>query len=300
MYHYVREVAASRFPGIKGLEIAGFRRQLDHLVSNYSIVTQRQVMDAFHGGEPLPPAACWLTFDDGYKDHYTYVLPELVSRGLAGTFFVPSRPILESVILDVHAIQHVIASATDEGQLVRQFYEECKEFGIGEDYLDKQWSAYASPNRFDSGEIIFLKRMLQHVLPRSVRREILAKLLPSMAGLTEEELAAELYLSFEEAQQLVRAGMSVGAHTHTHPWLNRIGRAEKLSELEASRTLITRLGADSGQWSMAYPYGAYDAETIELAQGAGCALAVTTNPTISNIRDEPLILGRLDTNDFPQ
>ena len=73
MYHYVRPIRGSEFPGIKGLELEGFKRQLDFLEENYSIVTTEQVIDAVIKDKKLPKNACWLTFDDGYKDHYIYM-----------------------------------------------------------------------------------------------------------------------------------------------------------------------------------------------------------------------------------
>jgi len=38
MYHYVRPINDSKFPGIKGLELDGFKRQLDYLKENFNIV----------------------------------------------------------------------------------------------------------------------------------------------------------------------------------------------------------------------------------------------------------------------
>ena len=38
MYHYVREIKESLYPGIKGLEFEKFKTQLDHLQSKYQII----------------------------------------------------------------------------------------------------------------------------------------------------------------------------------------------------------------------------------------------------------------------
>ena len=46
MYHYVRPIINSEYPGIKGLELDGFKRQLDYLENNYCFVTANQVNDA--------------------------------------------------------------------------------------------------------------------------------------------------------------------------------------------------------------------------------------------------------------
>lgn len=45
--------------------------------NNYHTITVRQIEESRHGGKPLPPRAVLLTFDDGYRSHYTKVLPLL-------------------------------------------------------------------------------------------------------------------------------------------------------------------------------------------------------------------------------
>lgn len=51
MYHYVRPIVGSKFPGIKGLELEGFKRQLDYLESHFEIVSpefkSRNISGAF-------------------------------------------------------------------------------------------------------------------------------------------------------------------------------------------------------------------------------------------------------------
>ena len=39
MYHYVRPIVNSKYPGIKGLELEGFVRQLDYLQENFRIIS---------------------------------------------------------------------------------------------------------------------------------------------------------------------------------------------------------------------------------------------------------------------
>ncbi|MBN3788355.1 poly-beta-1,6-N-acetyl-D-glucosamine N-deacetylase PgaB [Burkholderia sp. Ac-20353] len=45
--------------------------------NNYHPVTVRQIEASRHGGKPLPARAVLLTFDDGFRSHYTKVLPLL-------------------------------------------------------------------------------------------------------------------------------------------------------------------------------------------------------------------------------
>lgn len=45
--------------------------------NNYHTITVKQIEESRHGGKPLPPRSVLLTFDDGFRSHYTKVLPLL-------------------------------------------------------------------------------------------------------------------------------------------------------------------------------------------------------------------------------
>ena len=102
MYHYLREIQNSSYPNFKGLEFSGFKRQLDYLSEQYEIISANQLIDYIRGNiSRLPANSCLLTFDDGFKDHVEYVLPELKRRGLYGCFSPPAGPIVDERVLDV-------------------------------------------------------------------------------------------------------------------------------------------------------------------------------------------------------
>jgi peptidoglycan/xylan/chitin deacetylase (PgdA/CDA1 family) len=63
--------------------------QLDFLRSaGFETVTLRQVLDAQDGAGKLPRHPVVLTFDDGYRDASTNVLPRLAARGQKASFFI--------------------------------------------------------------------------------------------------------------------------------------------------------------------------------------------------------------------
>src|SRR5882762_10361899 len=65
--------------------------QLDYLRSaGFETITLREVLDAYDGAGKLPRHPVVLTFDDGYEDVGTEVLPRLVARGQKATFFIVS------------------------------------------------------------------------------------------------------------------------------------------------------------------------------------------------------------------
>ena len=301
MYHYVRPIKGSKFPGIKGLELDGFKQQLDYLTENFNIVSTEQVINAAKHSSPLPNNACWLTFDDGYKDHFKYVMPELLKRDLHGTFFPPRVAIEEDVVLDVNLIHHILSCTDDVKRLVSRLNSHCLSNGISESNIDAYYKEYAVPNRFDNADTIFVKRMLQHVLPEQLRSSIAENMFKEFVGLSPAEFSKELYMSVDEVKGLVNSGMYVGSHGSRHYWLNKISSEEQEKDIKQSLNFLEDVGAPTNDWVMCYPYGAYNDATLSLLKKYDASVGITTDARVANLKaDNPFELPRLDTNDFPQ
>ncbi|MDB2341189.1 polysaccharide deacetylase family protein [Candidatus Pelagibacter bacterium] len=301
MYHYIRPIIGSEFPGIKGLEIEGFKRQLDFLENNYSIVSSEQVIDKIIKNKKLPPKACWLTFDDGYKDHYQYVLPELINRNLSGAFFPPRVAIKENKVLDVNSIHHILSCSDDNNKLVADLNDLCLQFGMTNEQIHAYYKEYGVANRFDNADTIFIKRMLQHVLPEQIRNEIVSILFEKIVGIPEAKFSSRLYMNIDEVRKLVSSGMYVGSHGSMHYWLDRISSQKQKVDISSSVQFLEEVGAPTSNWIMCYPYGAYNNTTLSLLKELGALIGITTEVRKANLGiDNPLTLPRLDTNDFPQ
>ncbi len=302
MYHYVREIQNSSYPGIKGLEFEGFQRQLDYLSSRYEIISADQLIACLTGdAADFPDNACLLTFDDGYRDHFDYVLPELVKRNLSACFFPPAKPIEDHTLLDVNAIHYILAVANDVEQLSRDLLDELRKRDFSEAYLTECRDRLSEPSRYDPAEVIFFKRMLQRELPFELRSEITTSLFEKYVGKTEAEFSKELYMTTDDLKELIREGMYVGSHTYHHFWLNAVDAETQEQEIDRSLQFLSRIGAPTRNWIMCYPYGAYNQETLEILKRKDCLLGFTTH--VGNSILDPqraLELSRFDTNDFPQ
>ena len=100
MYHYVRDLKHSRYPNIKGLDIALFKEQIAYLRKHYHFVTVEEVIDAFSSKMHLPEHSILLTFDDAYSDHFTHVFPILKKENIQGGFYPPVKAVTEHTVLD--------------------------------------------------------------------------------------------------------------------------------------------------------------------------------------------------------
>jgi len=301
MYHYVRPIIGSKFPGIKGLELDGFKRQLDYFTENFNIVNTEQVINGVSKGAKLPNNACWLTFDDGYKDHYKFVLPELLSRNLHGAFFPPRVAIEDEDVLDVNLIHHILSCCSDINELVSKLNALCRAAGISDKKISLFYKELSVAGRFDCANTIYVKRMLQHALPEELRSSITQRIFKEYVKLSIEEFSKELYMNIHEVQNLVKSGMYVGSHGSMHYWLDKISPDEQEKDIQQSLTFLEQVGSATKDWVMCYPYGAYNKATLTLLQKYNASAAITTEARVANLAcDNPFELPRLDTNDFPQ
>lgn len=307
MYHYVRPIAASKYPGIKGLELAGFEGQLDYIRHHHTPVTVQQVLNAANGGEKLPPNALLLTFDDGYADHYTHVFPRLKARKMSGAFFPPARAVLEGKILDVNKIHFLLATTTDTTALV-QHIETAIESARSEytlQPLEQYRETYRRENRFDTAEVIYIKRMLQVALPEPLRAKITDDLFARHVSADEKDFARELYCSPAQLTEMAASEMSIGGHGYAHNWLNSLTPEQQATDIDLSMQMLESIGALKSHFLFCYPYGAYTPETVSLLKDRNCHAAFTTQVGPATITpnmspNDLLQLPRLDTNDLPK
>ena len=303
MYHYVRDLRRSRFPGIKGLDLSLFREQLDYLVRNYQPVTMEQVLAAYGGEEKLPKNAVLLTFDDGYVDHYQYVFPLLDERKLQGSFFPPGAACLERRTLGVNKIHYALAAVPDGARLLAFLFEAldtCRKEGAPLESNDDLYSRLAIASRLDPADHIFIKRLLQVALPEPWRRRVTDALFSRFVTADDAAFAQELYLSLDQLRCMRRHGMYIGSHTYDHEWLTSLEVPARVEQLDRSLDFLRQVGCDTTTWVLCYPYGAHDPELVELLRARGCRLGLTTEVGLASPEHDRLTLPRLDTNDLPK
>lgn len=310
MYHYVRDLVHSRYPRIHGLQIELFREQVQFLKKNYNFVTVEQILDAYENNSvrDLPEHPVLLTFDDAYKDHFDFVFPYLEHEHIQGAFYAPVKAVTENTILDVNKIHFILASTPEEklSQLLGELKYQL-------DYYRKDWNLHnydyyfdklAVANRFDSKEVIFIKRLLQVELDERLRKIITNDVFQKVVGMDEGMFSRELYMSMDQIKCMVDNGMHFGSHGYDHYWLNSLSKDKQKIEIQKSLEFIKEIGGDTDNWTICYPYGAYDEDTISILKENGCKLGMTTRVGVADLEDKQgdviFKLPRLDTNDLPK
>ena len=302
MYHYVRDLKNSRYPEIKGMDVSLFKQQIAFFKENFNPVTIEEVIAHFDNGYQLPERPLLLTFDDGYIDNFTTAFPILQEEGIQGSFFIPGKTFTENVLLDVNKIHFVLACAPIE-ELYSDVVNEIDHLISNNEYnemtKEEMIEKYAVANRFDPKEVIFVKRVLQMVLPEEIRNRISSELFKKYVGIDEDKFARELYMNIDQIKCMKRNGMYIGLHGYDHYWLGKLDKDKMEKDIDRSMEVLSDV-IDKDSFIMNYPYGDYNDDVLSYLRSKGCKLSMTTEVKVADTeKDDRLLLPRLDCNDFP-
>lgn len=303
MYHYVRDLRQTAYPRIQGLDVSFFRQQLGYFKKYYDFVTMQDVLKCLRGEGGMRQDSILLTFDDGYKDHFEFVFPILDELGLQGSFFPSGKAIQEQIVLDVNKIHFIIEVMKEPRAIIRDIRalmdlhrEQYRLFSF-----ESYYKTLAKADHLDTAEIVFIKLLLQKVLPERLRKSIVDELFTKYVSDDEVEFSRELYMSVDQLKYLSKHGMYIGSHGWNHVWLDTLLEKQQENEVVLALQFLQNIGADVNEWVMCYPYGAQNSSLRSLLQRYGCRLGLTTESAIANLTiQDPFVLPRFDTNDFPK
>ena len=233
-----------------------FAQQMEYIAHHYCVISAAQLVEALDGGQHLPPKAVMVTFDDGYRDFYTYAWPVLQRLRLPSVLFV----------------------ATDylDGQQRTMWWDRlfhaitCTD----RDHLDLQsqgsWRFVDTATRFVAFQSI--KQVLVH-MEHHQAMELLEQICRQL------DVAQPQYcglLTWEEVRHLT--GVSICAHTCSHPVLSRVTQAAAWHEIADSYVILQHHLGET-QPIFAYPCGRAEdlsPSLFPLLAAAGFRAAVTT------------------------
>lgn len=296
-YHYVRELAGSRYPGINGLSIDAFRQQIVELRARCEMATLESAL-AFLAGEYRPTRhLCLLTFDDGFKDHVSSVMPILTEHGVEGVFFVITSCLEDRTVAAVHK-SHFLMADLGFVEYRRRFLARSAEYQSASDASSPSTdAAHAYP--FDSFEVAQFKFLFNFRMPVALRDRVVNELFADVFG-DEQGFGADLYLSWDDARAMSRSGMIVGGHSHRHHALAVLDPNDVHADIaDCARLLRCRLNGQA-LWPFSYPYGtprAFDSKTAEIVRSNEFCCAFTTEAGTNDAHQDLFRLRRFDTND---
>jgi len=265
MYHYVMNMAKTKYPALKGMCLEDFRKQIDCLAEVYEMATLESAFAFLEGTYKPKRDLCLLTFDDGLKEHYTEVTPILAEKKIQGLFFVITNCLEEFTLATVH-MNHLLMASLDWATYSREFVQALQS-PEHEAALQNKVNMEVATRTYpwDTPEVARFKYFFNFVLPAGARDPAVKSLCKHYLG-PEDKLSRELYLGWNEAREMQRAGMLIGGHSHRHRPLSKLRKMELRFDLERCRCLLDKHLYPQQEWPFSYPYGksdSYDERTID-------------------------------------
>lgn len=295
-YHYVRDPGLYAYPGIHPISPEAFRRQMEFLGSLLHMATPDEAESYLLHGKELPGPSALVTFDDGLTDHAKAAYDILEPMGIKALFFVCSRPLTEHRALAVHKIHHLRAMtepARFQQELLAALPPEWRNRQLTQDERVTAARTYI----YDKPEHGAIKYLLNSLLPEDILDHVTSKML-SNRGIDERHFCSETYMDAAGLRSLEDRGHRIGAHTHDHRAVTRLGADEdRLMALNVA-TLAEATGRRPS-W-VSYPYGrdwALPSDPAEFCRRHGFSVGVTLTGQWVRPEHTPFALDRINTNE---
>jgi len=246
MYHYIRD-EDDELPYFRYLHTQDFDNQLKWMSDNGGFVKHKEFIDFIQEGRVIP-SGFLLTFDDGLKDHIQYVLPLLKKYKTWGIFFGCSKPATEDDgIIAAHIVHFLLGlwGAT-------RFAEKLQSL-MGQplaSLIPQQAYAWQKSGWHERA----VKHILNYSLGISERDLMLTKLL-EISDIDPVDLTRKWYLNDNDYRELADSGMMIAAHSHSHPVLSALNKAQSLKELSLSISYFDQFKDPVEPRGFCYPYG---------------------------------------------
>jgi peptidoglycan/xylan/chitin deacetylase (PgdA/CDA1 family) len=299
MYHYVRPYDPN-LPNWRHLHIDDFVQQLEWIGNELGFVTINDFQSSLASG--IPSKGAILTFDDGFQDHYRYVLPELLKRRLWAIFYIPTSPYSSGKLLDVHRI-HLLLGKFGGDALAKTIRAVVTESMLSGVHVE-EFHAETYKGQINTSSVEYVKRVLNYFIDYKHRKSVIDQLM-NFYFPHENELLGQYYMTKSELAFMHKSGMILGSHSVNHPVMSKLSVTEQEYEIVSSFQMIESITGKQTLKTFCYPYGGFhtfNTQTEELLENNSCLFSFNVEPRSIERRDlltRRQALPRFDCNAFP-
>ena len=244
----------------------------------------------------LPARAVAITVDDGYACNATTAAPILEAHRADATFFVTTAPVAAGHEFWWDELQRIVLYS-DSDLLELTVGPRNVLFDLGKRSTDMEaWPPGSAPSSRRQQAYMELWHALRALDP-TTQADALTQL-RAQTGVSITPRDSHRPITPDEMQALSRSdAIDFGCHTLTHPSLPlqtlEAQQAEIAGGRQACAKIIGRLPT-----TFAYPFGEYDATTVDLVRSAGYDAACTTHEAAVTRKCGSLTLPRLQVMDW--
>lgn len=249
MYHGIRS-GANRING-RHITVTTFEAQLRYFRENFNVIGLKELCDSSRQTDSPDKSTISLTFDDGFLNNISNALSLLKKYQLPATFFLCSAPVADTGYHHPTDIMDLLRTSS-KPEIIE----------IGQEKFHRQGHALIGPNDVHAYHYLNSLPLATWITTnRQLREQTPVHSLNQNKELYQ--LVGNDSLKTLNESQLI----TIGSHAHYHINLTKLTRSELLDQLQKS---IEYLQTDNQPVkSLAFPYGMFNDETIEVARQAG-------------------------------
>ena len=245
------------------------RRQLRSLKKHYNLISPADALAWREGRRALPPRAVLLTCDDGLLNCVTDMLPVLREQQVSCLFFVTGASVgnSRSMLWYEELFLLFLQASAGQFEITAEGIAIQGELGSREARRALWWNSVKQLSRIDAGRRSAFLRALR-VRCGSQAEQVFDE---------DDDVSRRRFglLALAELRELVAAGMTIGAHTMSHPILSQLPPEAAYGEIFESRLKLEAV-LQQRVWAFAYPFGdsqSVTPEVLAMAEKAGYAAA---------------------------
>ena len=294
MYHFIKDPNVLKKLNLKGISEDQFIKQLKFLKKNYDIISY-QDLDYILKKKNKNKYAL-LTFDDGYIEHYNFVLPELLSANVKGIFSIPLVNFnLKNNLLDINKIQILSNSTKLQDKIIKKIYFYFNKKKINKEKLKEKF--YIN-GRLDGKKTNFIKKTLQ--LGYDIDGIKVSDIIFDYFYKNKiKKNYSNLYFKKIHLNEFKKNDMTFCAHGITHNKFTNLNTSQLDLELSKSTSFLKKYNKNK-KFGVVYPHGLSNKTVIQKAVKNGYYYGFAGGKSlINNINKiEPMNMTRVDTVDF--
>jgi len=255
MYHYIRN-KSKLFPNYDILEKKDYINQIKNFEKKNGLINSYE--ELFISSDKFLP-----TFDDGFKDHI-FAAEVLKKHNSIGIFFIPTLPLKNNIILDVHKT-HLILGKVRSFEALNELEKYLYKNKITNFYKNNEKIKYKSAykDQIDKDKKKEFKKIMNYYGDLKLKHKILDYLLKKFDINTKPK---NYYLNKKEIKYLKSIGMIIGSHSESHTLLSRLSYKEQFKELNNSKIFLEKIINKSID-TFCYPFGrkiSYNDNTLKI------------------------------------
>ncbi len=244
-----------------------FESQLDWIGRRFEFISLDDLADVMEGKKHFRKPVAAITFDDGYVDVYRYAFPLLKRKGIPWAMFVVTDRLGTSTLQTYDELYLLLVNGFSRWKEPRRYLHRLL---LG---VEIPVPVLRKLDESAGGPVRAAWAMMENLSQREMSRVVLAL---CEEGEIPSAATAELgTMSWEMLREMSQAGVTVGSHTRTHPYLTRETWGRVIDETRGSREeLQKRLDIRADHFT--YPSGAFDAGVVSAVEASGYRCAYTS------------------------